>query len=385
MTHLISKKPILLIGQDIRYLAENAVRHGHNVTVIDHAGAWDTAKLCSAFSIHRDGVGNDLDLRQLIDLARKIENNGIVVGSGFENDILALAKVGEVGLVIGPSLATVRKVRNPESLVRTARAWGFEYPEIAYDRDSLDAPDQWLAKPLASLGGKGIILADKVPAGSTEGLYFQRYVKGIASSAAVVSDGSEAFVLGSTAQIVGDERFGSSGYQFTGGIYPHPFAEEIRTQLENIADALTLEFDLKGLWGFDFIYNGSVTVIEINPRPTYAHGLVGSASWNDLLGLHMDSSSKKSSNLIIDPGPPAHTHAFARIYAREDTLFSGAAGWYSKGARDLARDGDFVAAGESLLTIHVEEDSYTRAVAALRHEADEVYQSFIGNTATASL
>lgn len=369
------KKPYLLIGKDVRFLAENSVRHHHNVAVADYAGSWDTTRICPTRSISLDGDGS-FDLRSLIELSRGEEYAGVIAGSGFENDIIALSKTAELGKSLGSSLEAVRKTRNPESLLRASHAWNFKYPDIFYKKKDIIEPGKWLAKPFSSLGGAGVVFADQKSESTPEGFYYQRFINGIASSAAIVSDGAEAITLGILTQIIGDEAFGANNFTHTGGVFPHPFGSEISKAVGEIADALTLEYDLKGLWGFDFVYNGVVNLVEINPRPTLGHGIVGCATWNDLLGLHIDSVTKKYSNLIVDPGATGKYYAQAKVFAKEETVFSSSAAWLERGARDIPFDGDIIAPGQPILTLSAESETYSDVLFSLREQAKELYDSF---------
>ena len=84
------EKPVLLIGSNVRFLAENAVRHGHHIFTVDYYGDWDTRQLGPNRSIIHDGDG-DFSIESLVNLAEGIANCGIVYGPGFENDIRAFS------------------------------------------------------------------------------------------------------------------------------------------------------------------------------------------------------------------------------------------------------------------------------------------------------
>ncbi len=374
MEEFEGEPPILLIGSNIRFLAENAVRHGHEVATVDYFGDRDTKKLCPNKSSKRDG-DSSFDLNALISLAYSFENSGIVYGPGFENDIFALNKLGDVGRVYGCSVESVRKSRDPETLGRAARSWNFKYPAIRYEKNESMENGKWLAKTFSGMGGVGVQFVDKDYEPDEGGVYYQAHVDGLASSAIVVSNGSDASVLGIMTQIIGDETFGGDGFRYVGNIFPHPFAKESTAQVTAIADSLTLELDLKGLWGFDFIYNGEVTLVEVNPRPTAGLEAISMGTWNDLLGMHLDSVKGKHSNLIVDPGPQGQYFAHARVFAKEDVVFTGWEKWYKNGARDVPYDGEIILAGEPVLTVHASDTSYGEALVKLRHEAALVYSS----------
>ncbi|MBI4665775.1 MAG: ATP-grasp domain-containing protein [Nitrospinae bacterium] len=384
MSNTITAPPVILIGSNVRFLAENAIRHGRDVFTVDFYGDWDAKKLSPNRSVKREGAGV-FDLRALPAIADGIANSGVVYGPGFENDIFALARLSDLGLVMGCSIETVRKARDPETIARAATAWNFSYPKISKDMTEFPKGERWLIKPIASAGGVDIRLADEGLAPERGRVYYQQYVPGMPSSAMVVSNGSEAALLGVSTQIIGDPAFNAAGFRFVGNVFPHPFAREITPLATAIAEALTLEFEMKGLWGFDFIYAGSVTLIEINPRPTSALGPLDSATWNDLVGLHIDSVMGKKSNLILDPGPTGRYFAHGRIFARTECIFTGSQAWYDRGARDLPFDGDYISAGEPVMTLTAKGSSYNGALNKLRADADEALNGLLPATATPSL
>ncbi len=371
MSDIPAGDPLLLVGDSFRYLAMNAVRHGRNVKAVVHSSSFDLETVAPVKRVERPAP-NRFDPYGLISATTGEKNSGIVYGPGFENHVIALSRLGDTGQVYGCSMETVRMTRDPESLKRASKAWNFQYPEIYYMKSDLDVTMDWVGKPVATHSGGVHMVA---PGGNEEkGFYYQSHINGIPSSAAVVSDGSEAFVLGVVARICGDETFGAEGFTRSGGIFPHPFADEAMEQVTNIADALTLEFDIKGLWSFNFIYDGRVTLLSVHPRPSWSVGLVGAATWNDLLGLHIDSVTKKYSNIIIDPGSMASYYAEAAVRAKRDVVFTGARQWIEKGARDIPLDGTLITAGEPLLTVCAVDKTYGMVMEKLRAKASEVYK-----------
>jgi len=373
MIHCSTQKPILLIGANIRFLAENAVRHGHNVYTIDYYGDTDTQKLCPNKSSLRDGDGQ-FTLMSLVDLARGVDNCGIVFGPGFENDLVARSNLKKIGPVFGADAESIRMVRNPDELSKAAASWDFMYPLSTMARPGSTGAVRWLVKPLAGMGGEGVHFLDDTGSDRSD-VYYQEFVEGLPSSAAVVSNGSDAAVLGVMTQIVGDESFGASGFRFVGNVFPHPFSDEIHKDVTAMAESLTLEFNLRGLWSFDFIYHQRLSLIEVNPRISAGMGLLGAVTMNDLLGMHMDGVTRTKSSLIIDPGSSGGYHAHARVFAERDGVFSGAKLWEEKGAMDIPHDGDVIMAGSPILTISAFGPSYREVVAHLKDKSKTVQAS----------
>ncbi len=373
MIHCSTRKPILLIGANIRFLAENAVRHGHNVSTIDYYGDTDTQKLCPNKSSLRDGDGQ-FSLMSLVDLARGVDNCAVVFGPGFENDSEARSNLKKIGPVFGCDDESIRMVRNPDELSKAAASWDFGYPGHRTTRPEPTGAVRWLVKPLAGMGGEGVHFLDDMGS-DIPNVYYQEFVEGLPSSAAVVSNGSDAAVLGVMTQIVGDKSFGASGFRFVGNVFPHPFSDEIHKDVTAIAESLTLEFSLRGLWSFDFIYHQQLSLVEVNPRLSAGMGLLGVVTMNDLLGMHMDGVTRTKSSLIIDPGSSDGYHAHARVFAEKDGVFSGAKLWKERGARDIPHDGDVIVAGSPILTISEFGLSYREVMSRLKDKAKTVQTS----------
>ncbi len=129
-----AESPFLLIGSNIRFLAENAVRHGHDIFTVDYYGDWDTRKLSPNRAVSRNGAAGDFSMMSLVDLAEGIDNRGVVFGPGFENDINALLNLKKIGAPLGCGVDSIRNVRNPCNLARAASTWTFKYPDIQFNR-----------------------------------------------------------------------------------------------------------------------------------------------------------------------------------------------------------------------------------------------------------
>ncbi len=284
------------------------------------------------------------------------ECKNIIYAGGFENNIPALKMLENDVRLYGCSPAVVRKLRNNKSLTRAGRAWGFEVVDPGEDADTENI--------LKTTYGEYLYSADKHAS--------RGYRKGMPSLAMVLSDGSEAFVLGTAALINGSGAARSAGYRFEGAISPHPFANEIEKQLANIADSLTLEFDIKGLWAFNFIFDGAVILTEVIPRPSYWMSLIDDSTMNDLLGLHIESITKRYSTIIVDPGPTGIYFARAMIFSEETVTFSGSARWLETDCFDISMDGELIPAGEPLLTIGHRGADYNGLIGQIHKTAGEV-------------
>ncbi len=378
------KRPYLLIGSNIRFLAENAAAHGHSVYTIDHYGDWDTRRLSPNKSILRDGDGV-FSMPALCRLTEGVENKGIVFGPGFENDLDSLSSLHRIGTPLGCSIESVRKSGDPNTITSIANDWGFCYPESVFDKSEIiDDPGNWLIKPVSSLGGEAISFADTHPTDFDKQMFYQRYHAGIPSSALIVSCGSEVTVLAIMTQLVGEKDFGAYGFRFVGNVYPHPFSDECATKVRSIAEALTLELELVGLWGFDFVFNGDVTLIEINPRPPAGIGVYCQAVCIDLLDLHLSSLVKGGLKQASNFCEQKTYWANARIFARQNLVFRNPLNWYNKGAKDIPYEGEMIETGSPILTLAASGNTYKKTICKLRNKASSLYE-VLGESQSAGL
>jgi predicted ATP-grasp superfamily ATP-dependent carboligase len=346
---------LLLVGERVSHLAKNGMRHGHDVFAVC---AHKTAELASFsdFSAVCSRGEEPVDMVVLASSALQKECKNIIYAGGFENNIPALKMLENDLRLYGCSPAVVRKLRNNKSLTRAGRAWGFDVVDPAEDANAETILKTTYGEYLYSAG-------KRVGNGGR---------KGMPSVAMVLSDGSEAFVLGTAALINGSGAAHSAGYRFEGAIYPHPFINEIEKQLANIADSLTLEFDIKGLWAFNFIFDGAVILTEVIPRPSYWLSLIDDSTMNDLLGLHIESITKRYSTIIVDPGPTGIYFARAMIFSEEPVTCAGSARWIEADCLDISMDGELVPAGEPLLTIGDKGADYNGLIGQIHKTAEEI-------------
>ena len=91
---------------------------------------------------------------------------------------------------------------------------------------------------------------------------------GTPASASVVAAKREAFLVGTTEQLVGN---GTRPYIYRGNIAPLTADREVLEALGEASIAIAREFGLVGFNGLDFVIDGSTPyVLEVNPRPTGA-------------------------------------------------------------------------------------------------------------------
>lgn len=358
-------KKILLLGLDVRALTRSAARFGHNARAIDRLGSSELA--LSGIEVETVGrsLAPNLALHKTLELARSIETDYLIYGSGFEDDIFAITDLKQFGEVVSPSAETARKCKSPDALARAGKSWNFHYPEIRYQLDP-SAPGEWIAIPSPNLAGRGRLI-ERDGGALRYSYYYQKALKGIDSTAFIVSSGSESWLLGSALNL--KNRFDEDN-ELTGEISlaPHPFQNEIAERALSIAESLTFEFDLTGIWEFDFVYNGSISLVSVRPTPSARIELLNLATMNDLLSIHIDATLKRASSSIIDPGDPERYHAIAQLKSKRDLVFTDAREWVDAGALDVPFEKELVPAGDSLITLKSSGSTYSATLDRLDEE-----------------
>ena len=157
---------------------------------------------------------------------------------------------------------------------------GFAVPDTRLATDPLPAGGAWLVKPARGGGGQGVRPWRGRRPGPTELL--QERVEGVSASAAFLADGRRSVVLGWTEQLHAPRSF-----RYAGNIMPLDAGAAAREEVAAIADALTGEYGLRGLNGFDFIlHRDRPVVLEVNPRYCASMELVERASGDSVFALH---------------------------------------------------------------------------------------------------
>jgi len=102
-------------------------------------------------------------------------------------------------------------------------------------------------------------------AGDGKTLYVQQFIRGVDSSASILSNGDEGRCLTVNEQIIGDGRLGTPRpFGYCGNVVPleHEFAGKIA----EYSRMLCAEMGLVGSNGVDFVLSDQPYLMEINPR-----------------------------------------------------------------------------------------------------------------------
>ncbi|WP_456371292.1 ATP-grasp domain-containing protein [Geoglobus sp.] len=242
----MEKRKFLIVGSNVRNVAESARKAGYEVYVLTkHCDADLRIYSREVFPIEDDSVG--WVRKKATELSEQL-NAEIVWGSGYEE-------------LHGKH---VEMVVNKKRFYSELDRLGVEYPEI------LRGGGEGILKPIKGGGGEDIRISNR----EERGYILQRYIPGIPCSVSVISTGREARGIAVNRMLVGMREFNASGFRYCGNITP--FQTEMANEIVKIAEELVLHFELTGNVGVDFILADKPYVLEINPR---FQGSLDSVEW----------------------------------------------------------------------------------------------------------
>jgi predicted ATP-grasp superfamily ATP-dependent carboligase len=304
--------PTLVVAAiSARAMAEAAARDGFEVVALDLFGDVDTRRAAARWlpigasgRLHIDAVRV---LAALRDLSREPDPViGWVAGSGFEGEPDLLEQGAAVLPLIGTDTAAVRRLRDPALFFGFLAARRIPHPEVSFAPPG--KPEGWLMKDARGCGGWQV---RRPPWPDDErltaGRYYQREMAGQPMSVTFIANGRDIHVLGFNELMVC--RLGARHFVFRGVVGPVPIAPDLARRLSTIAQALAVEFELRGLCSLDFMRDGddNIGVLEVNPRPPasmslYAPGLMRahlSACLDGQLPLELPAQARRVEGIEI--------------------------------------------------------------------------------------
>ncbi len=390
---------ILLVGFSTRAIAESAAKGGYDVITLDYFGDRDQKELVQNYSLMRDfdpstilrrdsgqGSGQALGFsaEALLTASRSLDFGAVVYISNLENHPDVVDKLAADRTLLGNDPATLRRVRDWETLREVCRREGILIPTTLLPGEEGEANKgkRWLAKPVRSGGGHGIAFWSGESL--DEGHLLQEHVDGLPCSAAFVTDGRRCVLLGLTEQLIGRRELGARGFTWCGNILPlsQP-APEVTAAVQGMLQKLTRAFGLRGVNGVDFVLgrdeDGHLVpyLVEVNPRYTASMELVEWAYGMNVFDLHIRSFDGEL--------PSFHTPSSATegrpgfygkgiVYAREDIVMPETAGWKARGRRDIPFPGERIAARHPICTVLVRGETRDECWHRLVAAAEAVWQ-----------
>lgn len=340
---------ILVLGSSTRSLAQSARRAGYAFFTLDVYGDRDQKAVCENYSIHRD-LGGEERVEVLCDHASRMAYTHLVYGSGFENYPELVERLARGRTLLGNPPEILQQVRDWRIFSRRLKRLGIPFPEseVVGLKEGLEVlgqePGRWLIKPLKGGGGRFICDGTQSPGLEDGEVLLQERLRGTPASASVVATGEEAWLVGTTEQLVGD---GKRPYIYRGNIAPLTADREVLEAVEEASLAIAREFGLVGFNGLDFMIDGATPyVLEVNPRPTGAMEVLERAYGVNLFDLHVKGCMDRLDEVQIKPG--------GRFYGREVAFADGPVPFPEDVPgymRDVPHPGEVVPTGSPLCTV----------------------------------
>jgi uncharacterized protein len=378
---------LAVAGLSARMLAEAAHGGGYQPVALDLFGDADTRRVATSWLPIGDPARLRIDGEALLSALRYLRREGAVgwiAGAGFEAQPELLAAAAQLLPLLGNLPQVVARVRDPAQFFGRLAALGIAHPETRFVRPP--SPLGWLRKNAASSGGWDVWPLPEVDAAALEpigpaqdvatSVYYQRMATGTPMSALFLADGRRARLLGVNRQIV--RRLGARPYLFRGCIGPLPVAPGLRRRLEEMLDALSANFGLRGLNGLDFLLDGEdCAVLEINARPPASIALYGDALPGGLLRAHLAASLEGQLPAVGDEIAvgSARPCGFEVVYARQRCRISvGVADAWAQLAwcHDLPAPGTTVGRGEPLCSVSAVGSKETEGLALLQQRRRQI-------------
>ena len=374
---------VLVAGFSARAAAESAANAGFEVTSVDAFSDLDQHPDVRTVTMP---AGTRFTAAAVARAAADIECDAVAYLANFENHPAAVEALARGRTLWGNPPDVLRRVRNPKVLAETLRRRGFETPLVRLKADTTYDDDnaryvvsgfpwttRWLMKPLASGGGRGIRRwrSEVLP----RGYYLQERIDGTPGSIVFVAAGGRAVPLGISRQLVGDEAFGASGFQYCGTILGDtPFEEALMTDAVALASAVAEEFGLVGMNGIDFIARDGVPyVVEVNPRWCASMELVERVCGVSVFGAH---AAACADGRLPDPvarrGPAVVGKAI--VFARGDACVGDPRSWLAdRVVRDVPHPGQRIPQGSPVCTVFAWGADAAACHAALAARAQRIY------------
>ncbi len=374
---------VLIAGFSARAAAESAANAGFAVTAVDAFADLDQHPDVRTVTMP---PGTRFTAGAVARTAQDVECDAVAYLANFENHPPAVEALARGRTLWGNPPEVLRRVRNPAVLSETLRRRGLKTPVVRLKADTTYEGDdaryvvpgfsrtkEWLLKPLASGGGRGIRpwKGDALP----RGYYLQERIEGTLGSSVFVAAGGRAVPLGLSRQLVADEAFGASDFQYCGTIIGDaPFEDALMADAAELASAAAEEFGLVGVNGIDFIaQDGVPCAVEVNPRWCASMELVERVYGVSVFGAH---AAACADGRLPDPvarrGPAVIGKAI--VFARGDVCVDDPRAWLAdRVVRDVPHPGQRISEGSPICTVFASGADPAACRAALAARAQRIY------------
>ncbi len=267
---------VLLVGNNVRNVAESAKKAGYDVYAITKFADADLEVYCEkVYEVNTETP--DDTVSKLAKMVAEEVNAKVVLCSGYE-----ALNVRTNLLCSDPK--ECKKVVDKLKFYKTLEKNGIPHPEV------LNKPEgEFIVKPRFGGGGEDTFLQGEV----RDGFIVQKYIEGIPCSISLICYENFAIPIAANLIIVGWKEMNASDFRYAGNITPLDVSSDKISELERTAVETVELFDLIGSVGVDFILADKPYVLEVNPR---FQGSLDSIEWSldvNLFSLHVMAFENK--------------------------------------------------------------------------------------------
>ena len=323
----MTKKSILVIALSARPFVAAAKKAGYSVISIDAFADQETTALADkTFVVDFDAHG--FTKTQLLEIVQSLvldDYIGFVYGSGLEAEPALLQSLAMVLPLIGNSAKCVAAVKTASTFFAALDELNINYPATYFSKPADTDTQNYLVKFAGGCGGTHIQTCDSHSLNvASKNHYFQQYIKGHSVSVLFLAFKNTVSVIGFNEQLISESN--SAPFRYGGAVSNIDLPQQVKKQLIEIAEKLTIQFELVGLNSIDVIVqNEMVYVLEINPRLSATVDLYTS-DMPELFAAHLQACT--SPNLPMTLCLPAkQLNAHAIVYAPQALQVANTLHW----------------------------------------------------------
>jgi hypothetical protein len=342
----MGRDPVLIVGVSTRAFAESASRAGYACLSVDAFGDLDQKQRAENVGLLRDR-GCAYSVTAAVAVARALAAPFAAYNGNLENHPAAVERLAQ-----GRVLWATRRNAGPASAISRR----FPVARKAGER-SQDPPARTLrGRRGAWRGCASRCGAEETACGLGLGVPVRprrccRSASRALGSMTFAADGRRAVVLEVARALAGDRAVGSAGFRYCGSLFPSP-GSPLLSRLDDLAQAATREFGLRGVNGIDFVVrDGEAYVLELNPRYSGYMEVIERGLKRSVFEIHRAACD---GTLSSPPPPPARVFGKAILWARGDRVARRGPGSSATTCARRTLSGDRWA-GQPICTVFAEE------------------------------